>query len=403
MNSLTKKDSYPIPQIDDSLKRLGGSKYFSAMDLASGYWQVELSPEDREKCALITSEGLYEPTRMPQGLCNAPATFQRSMDQLLGDLKLSSVLIYLDDITVFSRTFDLHLDHLKEVFLRLCAANLKLKKEKCSFLQSQLEFLGHTISSQGIMPQSSKCKSINNMPIPTSLRDIQAFLGMTGYYRQFVPSYAHYSEPLVQLLRKEEEFRWGKEQQASFDFLKKALVSPPLLVFPDFGRLFSLHCDASNLAAGVILVQTDTKGANHPIAYYSKLFNSAEQNYSVTERECLAVIWGVKHFRPFLYGTHFTIVTDHSSLRWLQNIKDPEGQLARWALKLQHYDFNIVHRPGLLHQNADGLSCLPIFHLSTPEQDYLYDLLDTPNLWITLSESNQIFHKENGQKLEKIL
>jgi len=190
LNSLTKKDLYPIPCIDDTLKRLGGSQYFSAMDLASGYWQIELSKEDCEKCALITSEGLFEPTRMPQGLCNAPATFQRSMDNLLGDLKLSCVLVYLDDITVFSCTFNDHLAHLREVFTRLRTANLKLKKDKCSFLKNQLEFLGHHISAEGIQPQSSKLDAINQMKVPTSLRDIQVFLGMTGYYHQFIQNYA---------------------------------------------------------------------------------------------------------------------------------------------------------------------------------------------------------------------
>ena len=381
LNSITKKDSYPLPRIDDSLRVLGGSKYFSAMDLASGYWQVDLSPEDREKCALISSEGLFEPTRMPQGLCNAPATFQRAMDNILGDLKMSCVLVYLDDITVFSRTFHEHLTHLRLVFDRLRNAGLKLKPAKCSFFQSEMEFLGHRVSRDGIAPLPGKVDAIRQMSTPASLRDIQVFIGMVGYYRQFVPHFAELAEPLVRLLTKDTPFVWGEEQESAFRALTEALATSPVLVHPDFDKPFILFTDASDVAVGAILAQHDDNKVDHPIAYYSKTLSKAERNYSVTERECLAVLLAIKQFRPFLYGTHFTVVTDHSSLKWLQQMKDPDGRLARWALKLQHHDFTIEHRAGAIHQNADGLSRLPPIAFLSPEDDRLFDLLGRPDLW----------------------
>ena len=350
------------------------------MDLASGYWQVDLSPEDREKAALITSEGLFEPTQMPQGLCNAPATFQRAMDSILRDLKLSCVLVYLDDITVFSSTFTAHLEHLRAVFEKIRAAGLKLKPSKCSFFKDRLEFLGHEVSRTGIKPMMNKVEAIDKMLPPTSLRDVQVFLGMMGYYRQFIPDFARLSEPLVQLLRGV-PFDWGPEQQASFESLKATLKAAPILVYPDFDKEFVLYTDASNLAIGAILAQLDENGVDHPIAYASRVLNKHERNYSVTEKECLAVIFAVKQFRPYVYGTHFTVITDHSSLRWLQQLKEPEGRLARWALKLQGYNFTILHRAGAQHQNADGLSRMPILALHPAEADRLYELLGHPESW----------------------
>ena len=182
---------------------------------------------------------------------------------------------------------------------------------------------------------------------------------MVGYYRQFIPHFSELAEPLVRLLVKEVPFVWDEEQDSAFNALREALASSPVLVHPDFDKPFVLFTDASDVAVGAILAQLDKHKVDHPIAYYSKTLSKAERNYSVTERECLAVLLAIKQFRPFLYGTHFTVVTDHSSLRWLQQMKDPDGRLARWALKLQHYDFSIVHRAGAIHQNADGLSRLP--------------------------------------------
>ena len=382
LNSITKKDSYPLPRIDDTLDRLGGAQYFSAMDLISGYWQIDLPPEDQEKCAIITEKGLFQPTCMPQGLTNAPATFQRAMDAVMGDLKLTSVLVYLDDINVFSRTFQDHLQHLEEVFKRLLKANLKLKPRKCSFFKEHLEFLGFTISKDGLRPVAAKVEAIKKMQVPANKRDIQVFLGMIGYYRRFISNFAALGDPLFNLLRADVEFFWSDACQTAFNALKDTLLCAPVLAYPDFDRPFVVHTDASLTAIGGVLSQLDTDGHEHPVGYCSRTLNSHKCNYTVIKRECLAVIYAYQQFRVYLHGVHFTVVTDHASLQWLKTLKDPEGRLARWAIKLQAFDYDIQHRAGAIHQNADCLSRLPTIALLSPVADELYDkLLMDPSLW----------------------
>lgn len=372
LNKIMKKDSYPLPRIDDALDRLRGAKYFSAMDLISGYWQIDLPPEEQEKCAIISSEGLYQPTRMPQGLCNAPATFQRAMDNILSNLKLSCVLVYLDDINVFSCTFTEHLHHLEQVFIRLQNANLKIKPRKCHFFKDQLEYLGFVIDKKGLRPQPAKIEALERMQVPTNKRDIQVFLGMVGYYRRFIPDFAKIGEPLFHLLKAGVEFNFSDACVSAFNKLTSILASAPVLMYPDFDKPFVVQTDASLNAVGAVLSQLDDKGLEHPVAYASRTLNTHERNYTVTERECLAVIYAYKQFRTYLHGVKFQVVTDHASLTWLQNLKEPEGRLARWALKLQAYDYEIIHRPGTKHQNADCLSRLPTIATLHRIADQLY-------------------------------
>ena len=284
LNKVTKKDSYPLPRIDDALDRLGGAKYFSAMDLISGYWQIDLPPEEQEKCAIITSTGLYQPTRMPQGLCNAPATFQWAMDNILSDLKLSCVLVYIEDIYVFSRTFAEHLNDLENVFKRLNNNNLKLKPKKCSFFKSELKYLGFVITEKGLHPQPAKIKAIKLMKPPSCVRDIQVFLGMIGYYRRFVQDFSLKAAPLFHLLKKDSVFSWSEEAQKSFDILRTCLMTAPILNYPNFQKPFIVQTNASLFSIGAVLSQLDNENVEHPVAYCFRTLNPHKKNYAVTEK-----------------------------------------------------------------------------------------------------------------------
>ena len=355
VNAITKKDSYPLPRIAESLDALAGTQYFSSMDLMSGYWQIEMDPESREKTAFVTHAGLFEFNVMPFGLCNAPSCFQRLMECVLRGLNWRIALIYLDDVLVYSRTFDEHLQHLRLVFDRFREAGLKLKPRKCFFGQKHVKFLGHVISPEGVQPDPAKIEAIKKYPVPRKVKDVRAFLGLANYYRKFVKDFAKIAGPLHELTKKGLKFQWTNECQAAFDLLKTALTQAPILAYPDFTLPFDLYVDASDDALGMVLGQIQN-GREVVIAYSGRKLLPAEKNYGVTEREALAAVAGVKYFQPYLYGRKFTIYTDHNAVRWLMNIREPTGRLARWALLLQQYDFEIVHRSGKSNGNADALS-----------------------------------------------
>ena len=358
VNKITKKDSYPLPLISESLDTLGGAKFFSSLDLVSGYWQVEMDPASREKTAFVTHAGLYEYTTMPFGLCNAPGTFQRLMECVLRGLNWQIALIYLDDVLVYSQNFEDHLHHLRLVFDRFREAGLKLKPSKCHFGQKEVKYLGHMITTEGIQPDPEKVKVVQEYPAPTSVKEVRAFMGLTNYYRKFVKGFAQVASPFHDLTKKGASFLWTEDCQKAFDTLKKALTEAPILAYPDFTQSFQLATDASNDAKGMVLGQKQN-GREVVIAYAGRKLNPAERNYSVTEREALAVIEGVKQFQHYVYGRQFTVLTDHSAVHWLMNIKEPTGCLACWVLLLQQQDFTIQHRSGPTNGNADALSRRP--------------------------------------------
>eukprot|EP00731_Ephydatia_muelleri_P032795 Em0024g339a len=334
VNYVTRKDAYPLPRVDDILDTLGGSKWFSTLDLKSGYWQVEVDSSSREKAAFTTSEGLYEFKVMPFGLCNAPATFQRLMNRVLCDVNWVECLVYIDDTVVIGRTFEQHLSNLGTVLSRLRQAGLKLQPAKCKLCQKEVRFLGHVISENGIATDPEKTAVIATWPVPESKKNIQQFLGLANYYRRFIKDFGTTAKPLQRLLEKNIAFEWTQQCQG-------ALIT----------------CD---------------DGGEAVIAYASRSLSRQEQRYCVTRRELLAVVEFIHHFRHYLLGVHFTLRTDHGSLVWIQNFKEPEGQLARWLERLQEYTFTVVHRPGNQHTNVDALSRVPcnqcgrVTHVDSP-------------------------------------
>ena len=358
LNSRTITDAYPLPRIQDTLDTLATAKWFSTLDLASGYWQVELTPRARRAAAFCTRNGLFQWNVMPFGLCNAPATFQRLMDRVLAGMQWETCLVYLDDIIVLAKDVPEMLKRLGQVFQRLKHANLKLKPTKCCLFRRQVAYLGHIVSEQGVATDPNKVHKVKTWPTPTSVQEVRRFIGLASYYRRFVKDFATIAEPLHNLTKKNAHFQWSTEHQSAFDTLKHCLTTAPILGYPlDQGEMI-LDTDASDTGIGAVLSQMQD-GAERVLAYGSRKLAKAEQNYCTTRRELLAIVDFTSHFRQYLLGRPFKVRTDHSSLRWLTRMKEPEGQLARWLEKLAEYEFEIIHRPGRLHTNADSLSRRP--------------------------------------------
>ena len=355
LNAVTKVDAYPLPRIDDLLDSLGGANWFSTLDLASGFWQISMQEEDIEKTAFITANGLYEFMVMPFGLNNAPGTFQRLMNWVLQDYLGKFVAVYIDDVIIFTKgTLEQHLDHLKQVLQTLRESILKIKLKKCQFCLPSLSFLGHVVGRGGIQPDPEKIRKIKEFPVPGNVSQLRAALGLFGYYRKFIKDFSRHAKPMTELLKKDRPYAWEEKQQNSFERLKEMLIKAPILQYPDFEKSFTLFTDASKNGLGAVLSQKkDNKEC--VIAYASRSTNKSEANYGITDLECLAVVWAVQHFQHYLFNP-FTIVTDHSALKWLKTCKIPRGRRARWIMELQQYNFSIEHRAGKANANADALS-----------------------------------------------
>jgi len=358
LNSVTIKDSFPLPRIDDIFDKLSGNSWFSTLDLKNGYWQIKIRPEDKEKTAFSIGKGLWQFTVMPFGLCNAPATFERLMEKVLLPLLNKDCLVYLDDVIIFATNFDELLERLRKVFLKLRSSNLKLNPKKCSFLKRKIKYLGHVVSERGIATNKEKISAVKNWPTPITKKQIRSFLGFCSYYRRFVKGFSLIAKPLFSLTENSSKFIWTEQCNTAFEELKLRLTSSPILSFPTEIGQFILDTDASNHGMGAVLSQVQD-GKEKVIAYLNKVFDKSERNYCVTRRELLAIIVSLKSFHHYLYGRKFLIRTDHISLRWLMSFKNLEGQLARWLEQIQQYDFEIMHRKGILHGNANGLSRRP--------------------------------------------
>ena len=358
LNKHTIKDSFPLPRIDESIDYLAGAKYFCTLDLAAGYWQVPLDDEAKLKSAFVVPGGLFEFQVMPFGLCNAPSTFQRLMETVLAGLQWKIALIYLDDVIVFGSSVEEVVDRLQVIFTRLREAKLKLKPQKCHLFQREVLYLGHIVSERGVSTDPAKVEVVATWPTPTNVTEVRSFLGLASYYRRFIYKFSDVARPLTALTKKENPFIWTDKCETAFQTLKEKLTTAPILAYPRMGVGFILDTDASQFAIGAVLAQKN-EGKEEVTAYGSKTLSPAEQNYCVTRRELLAVVYFLKYFRPYLYGQDVTVRTDHGALTWLLKFKNPEGQLARWLEVISQYKLTIIHRAGRAHSNADGLSRRP--------------------------------------------
>lgn len=363
VNSVTVKDAYPMPLIESIVSRLNETYYISSVDLKDAFWQIELEKESREKTAFtVPGRPLYQFTRMPFGLCNAAQSMCRLMDLTIPSSMRDHVFVYIDDLLVVSADLETHLERLKIVAQSLRKANLTINVDKSKFVMRTIKYLGHIIGNGEIKPDPGRVKCISEFPPPTTVKQVRRFLGMAGWYQRYISGYSEIAAPMTNLLKKSDRFAWTPEAQVAFDSLKSSLTTAPVLRHPDFTQHFYIQCDASMTGVGGVLFQL-IEGNEHPIAFMSKKLNAAQRNYSVTELECLAAILCVQKFRCYVEGMPFTVITDHASLKWLMTQKDLAGRLARWSLKLQGFDFNIIHRKGSANVVPDTLSRVNIEEL----------------------------------------
>ena len=326
------------------------------MLLQQNSYQVPLDQATKEKSAFITPFGQFCYNVLPFGMQNSSSTFQRLMDQVLSSCQ-GYAQAYIDDICIYSETWADHMVHLKDVLSKLAQAGLTAKPVKCKVANSQVSFLGHTIGQGVIQPMTDKLDAVAHFPRPLTKKQVRAFLGLSGYYRKFVPHYSTIASPLVELTKKSASNTVMSETcERAFTALKSKLMSPPLLRAPDFSKKFLLQTDASNCGLGAVLAQIDDEDVEHPIAYLSRKMLAREQNYSVPEKECLAIVWAVHKLKYYLYGQDFLVLTDHRALKWLDTFRTSNSRLLRWSMMLQEFTFNVQYKKGISNGNADGLS-----------------------------------------------
>ena len=354
LNKVTIPDAFPMPRIDDLIDKVGKAKFLTKIDLSKGYWQVPLEEEAVPISAFVTPFGHFQWKYMPFGLRNAPATFQRLVHKVLFRLD-EFTAAYLDDILIFSNTWHEHVCHIKEVLKRIKQAGLTIKTSKCDFATAEVEYLGHTIGLGKVAPRNAKVLALQEFPRPTNKKQLQSFLGLAGYYRKFLPHFAHIAACLTNMLKKGTKFVWDDDAEAAFLDLKSRLASRPILRPPDFSRPFCVAVDASDVAVGACLFQV-IDGIEHPVAFYSKKLNPHQKNYATVEKEALALILATRTFSVYLDSNTVTVYTDHSPLQFLQKMANHNQKLLRWALELQQYTLDIKHRPGSRNWIPDILS-----------------------------------------------
>ena len=373
LNNRTIKDNYALPRIDEILESLSGNRYFSVLDMKSGYHQIEIEESHKERTAFTVGPlGFYEYNRMPFGLTNAPATYQRVMEACLGDLHLNICHIYLDDLIVYGRTFEEHLDRLQRVFQKLREAGLKLTPKKCHLFKGKVKYVGHIVSAEGIEPDPEKIQKAMDWPTPTSKEEVRQFLGFIGYYRKFVKDFSKTAKPLTNLLpptrrkgtrKKKDEgdnpFVWNDSQEGAFQSLKSQLIKPPILGYPDYDLPFELHTDASTKGLGAVLYQQQGEH-KRVISYASRGLSKSEQHYPAHKLEFLSLKWAVtEKFTDYLFGHQFTVYTDNNPLTYVLTSAQLDATGHRWVAALSAYSFELKYRPGRSNADADAMSRLP--------------------------------------------
>ncbi|CAM8900099.1 unnamed protein product [Rhodiola kirilowii] len=355
LNAVTRKDHFPLPFIDQMLDRLVGKPYFCFLDGFSGYNQIPIAPEDQEKTTFTCPFGTFAFRRMSFVLCNAPGTFQRVVTSIFSDMIGEFIEVFMDDFTIYGDTFDACLSNLSTVLARCVSMNLVLNYEKCHFMVTHVIVLGHIVSQEGMEVDKAKIDLIMTLPYPSMVRDIQSFLGHAGFYRRFIKDFSKKVLPLSTLLQKKVPFEFTNACKEAFDDLKKALTSTPIIQTPDWGKPFEIMCDASNFAVGAVLGQKIDKKAG-VIYYASRTLDSAQRNYSTTEKELLAMVFALEKFRSYLVGAKVIVYSDHAAIRYLMKKKEAKPRLIRWILLLQEFDLEIRDKKGIENTVADHLS-----------------------------------------------
>lgn len=373
LNSVTERDSYPLPLVSETLDKLKDAKYLSSLDIKSAYWQVPIEEASKPLTAFVCRRGLFQFRRMPFGLHNAPATWQRLIDNVLGADLEPNVFVYLDDVVILSQDFDEHLRILQEVFKRLREANITVSWEKCQFCRPEMRYLGYVVDRRGLRVDPDKVRAMLDLPRPKTATEVRRILGSFSWYRRFVPEFSSVVAPITSLTMKNRKFEWSTECEEALRKIKGLLVAAPILSCPDYSKDFVIQTDASGYGIGAVLTQPHSEGEK-VICYLSRSLTKQERVYTTTERECLALVWAIEKLCPYIEGIPFTVVTDHYSLKWLQGLKDPNGRLARWSVKLQQYNYKVIHR------SARNLVVPDMLSRAVPVVDSVNDIKEIPVL-----------------------
>ncbi|UYV60174.1 hypothetical protein LAZ67_1000219 [Cordylochernes scorpioides] len=368
LNQKTVPEHTPIPLIEQIIDRLSQSKIYTILDVKNAYWHIPIDEKDKHKTSFVTQLGCYEWNRLPYGLKNAPSQFERIMKSVFTKHNIHYALNYFDDIIIHSKTYEEHIKHSDDILGIFEQEDIKLNLNKCKFLQKEIQFLGYTINSGKYTPNNTNIEAILKLNRPYNIKTLQRFLGTINIYNKFIPHYAQIRAPLNELLLKNAPWLWSAKHEQAFQTLKNSLISQPVLYIYDPSKPCHLFTDASSLGVAGVLKQPDEQGILHPIGYFSRKLHPYEQNYTASEIETLAIINSVQRFHTYLHNIHFTLHTDHLPLKWIKNVKNPQGRLFRWSLILSQYSFDIKHIKGLNNIEADMLSRAPVsFYLTYNE------------------------------------